>query len=507
MILIDGNKYSCLECIRGHRSSLCRHHMRALLQVRSKGRPNFQFSPGNKNHRIAVFAEKVADSGDNETKDCKNVPVVILKTSDKHVIDISNGQIVGPYKGNAISFQASKPLVMADNFVNSSSCCSKGASRVRKSCQCNKGKVSKSKILKSYIDKKIKQQGLGEVTRCGKKEELSPVVAPSGGQLCCAKKKPAFLQLEPPTKLKIEGGADVAGNGYPNPLQSLATVQKDQMFHNIDDSQLGVNHKKPSTPPISNHPAPNLYVSNSTNDVFQVINVPNCSLPGTCSCSSDCACPNCMTHHNTNTEPKNIHGLEFLTSDLQFESNLILTLNPHLRNDQNNQQYPDHTIATYPNVHALSLSFPTALGQNGYSPSMAPPADLHPYLNQAQNGSQFLSLPNRQDGHVELQYMPLPNEEMIGNPQFPPQYPSALPREYDFYNNILKQVIGSTILTVESPSQPSEEDVSSACACPEDSCGCNNCETHGIIDGYKLDDIFMSKIPLADFQRNEGYRN
>ncbi|CDH55116.1 predicted protein [Lichtheimia corymbifera JMRC:FSU:9682] len=39
MIVINGTKYSCKSCIRGHRSSRCHHTDRLLVQVRKKGRP------------------------------------------------------------------------------------------------------------------------------------------------------------------------------------------------------------------------------------------------------------------------------------------------------------------------------------------------------------------------------------------------------------------------------------------------------------------------------------
>ncbi|CAN6624463.1 hypothetical protein TRVA0_010S00188 [Trichomonascus vanleenenianus] len=39
MIIYEGEKYACLNCIRGHRSSTCDHKDRPLLQVRKRGRP------------------------------------------------------------------------------------------------------------------------------------------------------------------------------------------------------------------------------------------------------------------------------------------------------------------------------------------------------------------------------------------------------------------------------------------------------------------------------------
>ncbi|KAJ1962799.1 copper-binding transcription factor [Dispira parvispora] len=42
MLLIDGKKYSCHKCIKGHRASSCTHRDRELVEVRPKGRPQSQ---------------------------------------------------------------------------------------------------------------------------------------------------------------------------------------------------------------------------------------------------------------------------------------------------------------------------------------------------------------------------------------------------------------------------------------------------------------------------------
>lgn len=42
MIFIDGRKYACDACIRGHRASTCNHTQRQLQAVRPKGRPSSQ---------------------------------------------------------------------------------------------------------------------------------------------------------------------------------------------------------------------------------------------------------------------------------------------------------------------------------------------------------------------------------------------------------------------------------------------------------------------------------
>ncbi|KAG5728426.1 Copper resistance protein CRF1 [Termitomyces sp. T112] len=39
MVLLNGNKYACETCIKGHRSSNCRHTDRPLFEIKKKGRP------------------------------------------------------------------------------------------------------------------------------------------------------------------------------------------------------------------------------------------------------------------------------------------------------------------------------------------------------------------------------------------------------------------------------------------------------------------------------------
>ncbi|QFZ28974.1 putative metal-binding activator [Clavispora lusitaniae] len=480
MILIDGTKYSCSECIRGHRSSSCRHYMRALLQVRSKGRPNFQFSSGNKNHRIAVFAEEVADSPDPVSASCKDVPVVILKTSDKQVIDMTNGRIVGPYRKEEVPFQSSNPVITSDNFLVSSSCCSDGASKVRKSCSCNQKKVSKSKILKSYIDKKIQQQNAIKESPSYEKVQFRQAKS------CCKKndKITAALKCEEKEQ-SLAAKRSCSSESYQySPNTTTYPKMEHVSINQSDQKQFSSNDEIPDMQ------TSNFYASSSTNDVFEVINVPNCSLPGTCSCSTDCACPNCMTHNNYQ-DSKNSRVLDFLNNDSQLDSNLILTSNPGLR-----QSIPQtHMQPTFQNGSAPSLSFPNALNPDSY----ALPSSGNLHQSHGQNPEYAMQNRNQSDNLVPL------NGSSISNSNFRSPFPniSSLSKDFDAYNNILSQVIGSTIMPAEHPSSSlsDESEDSNVCTCADDACNCANCETHGIIDGYKLDDIFVSKAPLDNFPR------
>lgn len=96
MILVDGEKYACVQCIRGHRSSTCKHSARPLVQVRSRGRPSL-----NAGHRIAVTESELVLSRDEVT----------IQDS----VDAKQNK----------QKQDSKPKIEAQEPVVKSSCCSK----------------------------------------------------------------------------------------------------------------------------------------------------------------------------------------------------------------------------------------------------------------------------------------------------------------------------------------------------------------------------------------------
>lgn len=143
MILREDTKFSCVECIRGHRSSLCKHHERPLIQVRAKGRPNIQNNP---NYRIAIFAKKF-DPIDNGIK--------IIQSSIEYIIDFKTGEIIGPYT-EISQIQRNPQIEINDkSFINTPLCCSNGF-KSKTSCGCKHTNPT-SKILKKYLKKNKNQ--------------------------------------------------------------------------------------------------------------------------------------------------------------------------------------------------------------------------------------------------------------------------------------------------------------------------------------------------------------
>lgn len=378
MILIDDAKYACIECIRGHRSSLCRHQTRPLLQVRSKGRPNVRLNC-NPNHRVAVFAKELNENNPDkyagEIEKCSNkeTAVIILKATHKKIIDFRNGHIVGPYDETVEKTQT--PYINDESFVYSSSCCPNGASKVKKGCQCNGNKskkIDKLKILQSYLAKKMKPRNW------------------------------EFVDATKEVKIEDDTSLDSLNGG------------KKQDY-------------------------------NCEAQVFDVMKVPSCSIPGTCLCSDGCSCEGCVIHGNTSTNqvlrqvpvietPYQTKNADSFYDSNSSESEPVSTFNSMYAStfplvvDSNIKQEPKWNVSTSNMVATL---------QEGAGPS-----PFEPILSL-----QFQDRENHRIPHISEQI-----ESMIEN----------------------------------------------SCKC-EDDCACSNCETHGIINGVRLDEFFCG-APSTDYR-------
>ncbi|KAJ2078963.1 copper-binding transcription factor [Coemansia sp. RSA 988] len=85
MILTNGQKYACIQCIRGHRASSCNHADRPLNLVRRKGRPPTQCNKcrelrrTRKAHVKCLCAEIKTTVGDTPTQTALALPTLPTK--------------------------------------------------------------------------------------------------------------------------------------------------------------------------------------------------------------------------------------------------------------------------------------------------------------------------------------------------------------------------------------------------------------------------------------------
>lgn len=547
MILINGVKYSCLECIRGHRSTLCQHDKRPLLLVKRKGRPNFLYPGGNKDYRIAVFAQEVAEDTSEETSEkCRDRTVVILKASDKYVFDIKTGEIVGPYSEEDTK---KDPRFSLKDFVNMQFCCL--GSLARKSCSCNQKKVLKKRILQSYLKKNQGKVNMENLMRnhSNNSNLTNTSVPASSTKSCCSSKKASNTespksctatmvkseQHEPDNKINFSAtGAPLNGHNIssavdnssfndlvfskseplcnpPVGLQELS-VQFDgsaKSFYNPSHLLMFANDSHQNNYPVNNwfpnnseqqnithsqfqnasipsaysnnspqmsapvtsiasntvipdmnpqnmphfdhhaalyplnangcnsRPSTNDFLVGDNNQVFKVLNVPSCSVPGSCLCSANCECPSCETH---NTSVKTENNIQQDNSSFDSQQNHgSLNFSPHF--NMNNG------------------AADSVLEQSGRVP------DYYGFLKLVLG--------------IDVEN-PSP-EQLSGSEE------------------------GSYPVKVDNDSTVTE---SEQCSCAAESCFCANCERHGIIEGVRLDDLFGStQYGYSNGQKQSYFQN
>lgn len=568
MILIDGVKYSCLECIRGHRSSLCQHYKRPLLLVKRKGRPSVLFPDGNKNYRIAVFAQEIAEqSVDSEDEKCTR-PVVILKASDKYVFDFKTGQIVGPY--NEDKARAFDP----ESFVNVSFCCVGSLSQ--KGCRCNQKKVSKQRILQSYLKKNQGKVDMEKLMKCQangtiktddtndkdsgccsikvKKEalELGSNISPqtvkttpskanccSETSSCCSGKTKGSSNVngsipEPIASFNNPSDSSIApnlSNDAPNPLQYSTT-------RNYSNPYMATKHEPDfarltNTQGMSFDLAPNQFQIQSQLPGFQTNSIPNTSAsnifqqPNQYQGSLLQARP--QTHMYMPTNPRECEVSETFTkpdsevsdSNIFYFNSANLATNPSSSLNVNNsdmsafgklegRHHFDYAAAMQLQQEGtLSQQFPTPSNRDllVYSknqvfkvvnvPSCSVPGTCLCSDDCACENCETHNTKNTHSNQYSSLNQPLGSHgEQISELESPQRVvvPEARSQDLD-YMGFLKLIISegqedNWTEDSRSDSLPGEHQDQELCSCAEGACFCSNCERHGIIDGVRLDDFF-----------------
>ncbi|KAM3163569.1 Copper-fist domain-containing protein [Lachancea thermotolerans] len=130
MIIYDGEKYSCVSCIRGHRSSTCKHSNRMLVKVRTRGRPSAQ----TVRKVILVDASSQVNSGLHEEGDggspsccssagarsCSKMnkqPILFLRTMSMQKALLVDGALKIMIEDNDPNFQGRYKFVSEKDYL------------------------------------------------------------------------------------------------------------------------------------------------------------------------------------------------------------------------------------------------------------------------------------------------------------------------------------------------------------------------------------------------------
>ena len=268
MIFYQGQKYACLRCIRGHRSTSCDHRDRPLLRVRKRGRPN-----GDKSVRLAILAQDPCVCI-QEGRECKcpgHNNCVVVRTISSDGIKAEDAPpaeprqtsnpdeeecfLVGKYVfvsvGNGLYRKELAPSYLA-NEQSSTSCCSpygpEATPPAPSSC-CSSTFQSNFATSVGHNSTNITRQSANDTTGYEFKDDGS-------------------------SRDTTPGSSDPTYHHAPSVLAPMGFSG-----HTIDD--LGLTQQE----------AQDIWVNPSELDFATM-----CVVPGQCECGEGCACDNCATH-------------------------------------------------------------------------------------------------------------------------------------------------------------------------------------------------------------------
>ncbi|ODV97414.1 hypothetical protein PACTADRAFT_1981 [Pachysolen tannophilus NRRL Y-2460] len=359
MILVDGEKYACVQCIRGHRSSTCQHTKRPLVQVRSRGRPI-----SDCNHRVTVFADQAEESQRKTEKlDTNNRNSGVQGYQKQNGMDSGNSNIGGccaklslPVQKMDAKDELKDELIQVKQEQSETGCCSNQEGD-KKADFCSSKSSSKDPTV---IVLRASKRELYEVSK-GSLNLLGPVNSGnrhsqgskqnSDGSVhkvrhgprcsCCVKSKIDFSASLNTLKFYNSKGSSLNGgsvkattnstdpnfsNVYNNSEELSIHDNKTNNINNINDHNKNDNFNESN----NNRHKDNISEINGKgpakldNDWPSIQNqqgqtqltfptVPNaktydlyyanyCTLPGTCFCGDDCSCENCAVHSKDNNK-------------------------------------------------------------------------------------------------------------------------------------------------------------------------------------------------------------
>lgn len=297
MIFVDGEKYACVQCIRGHRSSTCRHSLRPLVQVRSRGRPAL-----NQAHRIAVTASELVLTRDKVTfqsdvdavdppKKNKNNSVVKSCCSIKRTLD----RKIESEKPEEANYRPSNSCCKAGNInFPIRSCCNHRSTKTMSNCpSCKSGNSSVILLRASkrqFVDVKN-----------GNLDFVAPYSSSSFNTLNNGANSGLSITNSKDNKMKENPKKREHNEMNVSQLQVFKKVKVVQNSPTISSSGSHISLESSKTPTseeldqiLSQHGT-----SRSATPFEQVYDMAlTAGCADECNCGPDCSCPGCLIHRS-----------------------------------------------------------------------------------------------------------------------------------------------------------------------------------------------------------------
>ncbi|CCD24267.1 Mac1p NDAI_0C06080 [Naumovozyma dairenensis CBS 421] len=303
MIIYAHEKYACASCIRGHRSSTCKHTERMLVKVRTRGRP----SPSAIRDVIMVDKEDEDDSSSPSmspgscAKNMERQPILFVKIKHAEKARMIDGklQILINGKGDdteSNNFNEEKDSHLEDGkkFISETEFLQK----ISKKPEGNTSSCPSSSIRSENQQLKSTSLSPPMSTCCGSSasigtgvdSKLNSVTSWTSNDLST----PTTTSSESFNDLKPNTTAASLINDSHHPLKLEGSTLDDL----LEENQNTNNNKRPCTMRNKNNSNDNNIniMNDETVDLFTHEGI---FLSSNCSCPDDnCQCLNCLIHRN-----------------------------------------------------------------------------------------------------------------------------------------------------------------------------------------------------------------
>ncbi|KAG0142605.1 hypothetical protein CROQUDRAFT_662314 [Cronartium quercuum f. sp. fusiforme G11] len=279
MVLIDGKKFACAACVKGHRSTSCAHTDRELVEIGKKGRPPTQCAHCRELRRISKVHSKCM-CGDRPNKRLRN-PTVL-----PHGLNSLNGSPSIDFL-NQISSTNNQTQIQP---INSCSCSNGGQ------CCCSSPAHPSKGIRAIQRQNKSKQ----ETVLPPSTSSSSPILQPENNLTihnpvpsCCGPKLTtdilplnAYL-LYPSSSNHLQTSNSIS--------QTLPSTHSNSISQSIPSTSSTIIQSSTSTLPIPS----------SNEQMPDPLFAPKTAGTALCFCGIHCPCPGCVLHDPLGLKFKN----------------------------------------------------------------------------------------------------------------------------------------------------------------------------------------------------------
>ncbi|KAH9817566.1 hypothetical protein DFH28DRAFT_962318 [Melampsora americana] len=279
MVLIDGKKFACAACVKGHRSSSCAHTDRTLVEIGKKGRPPTQCAHCRELRRISKVHSKCV-CGDKPSKQPRSLAI------------LPNGLNGSLASSSTVSFDGPRSVTRPINPCSCSSggqcCCSAPAhpSTGTRAAQRRSKQKTPPSAHQPVLPQRVHSPPINQSEAVHSNPLSSSSASPPSRPSCCGAKR------VPPSDPHPSSRSSQPNGFHPYPSRSAhSSPVLNTAF------PFSANEPIPSTS-ASNLTSNHISMDSSTekNVESEALFAPQTAGTALCFCGIHCPCPGCVLH-------------------------------------------------------------------------------------------------------------------------------------------------------------------------------------------------------------------